>query len=133
MKTTKYINGLFVNNFIDSKVLFVTRFRALANIGIIRFTDSTKAYALIMENFAKEITEVYQYSSFDYAENKTLFNVTIFVLKYNRIVEVGFDYVEILYKSNHYDWAGNLLAQLAQCKIAERTKVIGFARSEIWN
>ena len=24
MKTTKYINGLFVNNFIDSKVLFVT-------------------------------------------------------------------------------------------------------------
>ena len=86
-----------------------------------------------MENFAKEITEVYQYSSFDYGENKTLFNVTIFVLTNNRIVEVGFDYVEILYKSNHYDWAGNLLAQLAQCKIAERTKVIGFARSEIWN
>jgi len=133
MKTIKYTNGLFVNNFIDPKVLFVTRFKSLANIGMIRFTDSTKAYAVIMEKFSNEITEVYQYNSFDYYENKTLFYVTIFVLKNKRIVEIGFDYTEILYTNNHYSWANALLSDLANCRMEERTKVMGFARSEVMN
>ena len=132
MKTT-YTNGLFVNNFIDSNVLFVTRFKALANIGIIRFTDPSKAYAMIVERFSNEITEVYQHSAFDYHEGKALFNVTILVLKNKRIIEIGCDYTVILYSGNHCIWAHALLADLANCRIEERAKVMGFARTEVMN
>ncbi|HUS02250.1 MAG TPA: hypothetical protein VMY77_11015 [Chitinophagaceae bacterium] len=126
----KNVNGLFVNNYIDSKVFFVSRFKALANISFIRDVDVTKAYAFIMENFAAEVVEVYQYSSFDYAENKALFIMTIFVLRDNRMIELGYDYAEVLFTNDHYSWANELLASLSNCRMAERTKVMGFVRPE---
>lgn len=132
MRTT-YRNGLFVNSFIDSKALFVTRFKRLANIGIIRYTDSTKAYAMIMEKFSGEIEEAYHYSSFSYDENRALFYATIFVLKDKKIVEIGFDYTVLLYTSKHYSWATTLLEDLANCRVEERTKILGFARPEVMN
>lgn len=126
----RYVDGLFVNNYIDSKVFFVSRFKTLANISFIRDIDVTKAYALIMENFAADVTEVYQYSSFDYAENKALFIMTIFVLRDGRVIELGYDYAEVLFTNDHYGWANDLLANLANCRMAERTKVMGFIRPE---
>jgi hypothetical protein len=126
----RYVNGLFVNNYIDSKVFFVSRFKTLANISFIRDIDVTKAYALIMESFGADVTEVYQYSSFDYAENKVLFMMTIFVLRDKRIIELGYDYAEVLFTNDHYSWANDLLASLSDCRMAERTKVMGFIRPE---
>lgn len=126
----RYVNGLFVNNYIDSKVFFVSRFKTLANISFIRDIDVTKAYALIMENFAAEVVGVYQYSSFDYTENKALFIMTVFVLTDNRMIELGYDYAEVLFTNDHYSWANDLLASLANCRMAERTKVMGFVRPE---
>ena len=126
----RYVNGLFVNNYIDSKVFFVSRFKTLANISFIRDIDATKAYALIMETFAGELLDVYQYSSFDYAENKALFNMTIFVLKDRRMIELGDGYAEVLFTDSHYTWANEVLTGLANCRIAERTRVMGFVRPE---
>ena len=126
------INGLFKSNFIDSQVLFAAKFNVLGNISFIKHIDTSKAYTLIMENFGNEIKAVHQYNTFDYTENKALFNVTIFVLKNERIVEIGYDYAEIFYSDKHYNWANALLTDLANCKV-DRTKVIGFARSEVMN
>lgn len=126
----RYVNGLFVNNYIDSKVFFMSRFKTLANISFIRDIDITKAYAIIMENFSDEVIDVYQYSSFDYAENKALFIVTIFVLRDKRMIELGYDYAEVLFTNDHYRWSNDLLASLANCRMAERTKVVGFVRPE---
>jgi hypothetical protein len=127
------INSLFENNFIDPKVLFATRFKALANISLIKHIDTSKAYAMIMENFRNEITAVHQFNTFDYNEKKVLFNLTIFVLKNKRIIELGYDYAQILYTGNHYKWADALLSNLANFKVTERTKVIGFVNSELMN
>ena len=80
------IDSLFENNFIDSKVLFATRFRALANISLVRPINASEAYAMIVKNFAGEITAVYQYNTFDHDQKKALFNMTIFVLKNKRII-----------------------------------------------
>jgi hypothetical protein len=130
-RKVKYVNGLFMNNYVDARVLFMTRFKRLANITFIRDIDASKAYAMIMDRFASEITEVYQHSSFDYGENKALFNMTIFVLTGNRIVEVGCDYAEVFFTSDQYNWATGLLADLSSCRMAERTKVMGFVRPEV--
>ena len=126
----RYVNGLFVNYYIDSKVFFVSRFKTLPSITLIKDIDVTKAYAMIMDSFAGEVIEVYQYSSFDYTENKALFNMTIFVLTGNRMIELGYDYAEVLFTNDHYSWANALLASLANCRMAERTKVLGFVRPE---
>jgi len=127
------INCLFENNFIDSKVLFATRFKALANISLIKHIDTSKAYALVMENFGNEITAIHQFNTFDYDEKKVMFNLTIFVLKNKRIIELGYDYAEILYTGNHYKWANALLSNLADFRVTDRIKVIGFVNSELMN
>jgi hypothetical protein len=127
------VNSLFTNNFIDSKVLFATRFNALANISLIQHIDTSRAYTLVMEKFGNEMTAVHQYSTFDYNKNKALFNVTIFVLRNKRIIELGYDYAEILYTGKDYNWANALLSDLANFRATERTKVIGFVNSEVMN
>lgn len=124
---------LIRNNFIDSQVLFATKFNALANVSLIKEIDPTKAYAVVKKNFANEVKAVYQYDTFDYNENEALFNVTIFVLKNEKVIEIGSDYAVLLYTLDGYTWANNLLAEFAACRIAARTKVIGFANVQAMN
>src|SRR5664279_4574504 len=96
------IDVLIRNNFIDTQVLFVTKFNALANVSVMKEIDSTKAYAFVTKKFANEITAVYQYNTFDYTKNKVLFTVTIFVLRNGRIIELGYDYAVLLYIGKDY-------------------------------
>ena len=100
---------------------------------LIRHIDTSKAYELIIETFGKEIPAVHQFNTFDYNEKKALFNLTIFVLKNKRIIELGYDYAEILYTGKHCKWADDLLSSLANFRVTERTKVIGFVNSELMN
>ncbi len=127
------INVLIRNNFIDSQVLFATKFKALANVSLMKEIDSTKAYAFVKKKFDNEITAIYQYNTFDYSESKALFNVTIFVLSDERIIELGYDYAVVLYTGRNYSWTTNLLAELANYRVAARTTVIGFANAEAMN
>lgn len=127
------IDVLIRNNFIDTQVLFATKFNALANVSVMKEVDSTKAYAFVTKKFANEITAVYQYNTFDYTKNKALFTVTIFVMRNERIIELGYDYAVLLYTGKDYPWANNLLAELVACRVAERTKVIGFANQQVMN
>ena len=124
------INSLFENNFIDSRVLFATRFNTLANISLIKHIDSARAYMMILEKFKNEITTVHQYNTFDYNESKVLFNMTIFVLRNKRIIELGYDYAEILFTAKDYNWADALLSDLADFRVIDRRKVMGFVNSE---
>ena len=124
------INSLFENNFIDSRVLFATGFNTLANISLIKHIDTTRAYMMILEKFKNEITTVHQYNTFDYNESKVLFNMTIFVLRNKRIIELGHDYAEILFTGKDYNWADALLSDLADFRVTDRRKVMGFVNSE---
>ena len=126
-------NNLFGSNFIDPKVLFAIRFKALANISLITQIDASKAYALVKENFGNEITAVHQYNTFDYKENQVFFIFTIFVLRNKRIIALGNDYAEILYTGKDYNWANALLSDLANFRVVNRIKVMGFANTEAMN
>ena len=127
------INGLFTNNFINSHVLFATNFNTLADICLIKYIDISKAYALIMEGFGNDIVAIHRYNTFDYNESKVMFNMTIFVFRNERIIELGYDYAEILYTGKDYTWANALLGDLANFRVEDRTKVIGFVNSEVLN
>ena len=85
---------------------------------------------MILEKFKNEITTVHQYNTFDYNESKVLFNMTIFVLRNKRIIELGYDYAEILFTAKDYNWADALLSDLADFRVIDRRKVMGFVNSE---
>jgi hypothetical protein len=134
-KKTRYVAGLFMNNFIDSRVLFVTRFRRLPSVGVITQIDVTQAYAFINEKMSDQIIDVHQANMFDHNEGKTYFNMTILELRNNRMIELGNGYVEVMYTNAHYEWAKVLLEDLAAFKVEtgvveeKAPTVIGFARA----
>ncbi len=131
----KVVNGLFVNNYLDAKVLFVARCACVPSIGVITQIDATQAYAFIKEKLDSEVVHVHQVNVYDHDEGSTFFNVTILELNSNRMVEIGNGYVEVLYTQQHYEWAMSLLKELAICRVeiqeaVDKTPtVIGFARA----
>jgi len=135
----KYNIGLFVNNFIDSKVLFVNRFGMVPSLGVITEIDSTRAYQLIRDEMGDAITNVHQLNVYDFNTDSAGFQLTILELTSNRIIEIGVNYVEILYAGQDYDWAKLLLKRLATCRTApaiteeKAPTIVGFARNAAMN
>lgn len=134
-RRTRYVAGLFTNNFIDSSVLFVTRFKTLPSVSAITQIDVTKAYAFITEKLKDQITCLYQANMFDHNEGKTYFNMSIIELKNKRIIELGTGYVEVIYTNAYYDWVQVLLSELAMFRIETKAVeekapiIVGFARA----
>lgn len=134
-----YTSGIFVNNFIESRTFFATRFNMLPNVAVITEIDATKAYALITEKLGGDIVDLFQANMFDYDESRMYFTMTIIVLANNRMIEIGNGYVEVLYASGDYRFAEHLIQELANCRIVETVEVartptiIGFARNAEMN
>ncbi len=134
-----YTNGIFVNSFIDSRMLFAMRFNKLPNVAVITQVDATQAYALITEKLNTDVVDIFQTNMFDYEESRMSFTMTILVLANSRMIEIGNGYVEVMYASSDYAFAQNLLQELATCRIVETVEVvksptiIGFARNAAMN
>jgi hypothetical protein len=128
--------GLFINNYVDGKALFVARYGKLPSIGVITHVDATAAFALVNDSLAAEVVDIHQLNMYDHDEARACFSVTILELTGVRMIEIGNGYVELLHTSTHYAWAMQLLQNLAECKIdtepveeARAPTIIGFARA----
>jgi hypothetical protein len=134
-KRTKAVPGLFVNNFIDSKVLFLQRFKEVPSVGVVTHIDSTRAYAFLSERLGQQVVNVHQLNMFDHNEQDCYFTMTIFELANKRMIELGNGYAEVLYTRHQYEWAMALLKDLATCKVeieaveVKAPTVVGFARA----
>ena len=111
----------------------------MPSLAVITQTDSTKAYALIAAKLGNEILDTHQLIMYDHAEANTYFTMTVFELTNNRMIEIGANYVEVMYTKEDYAWAVDLVKELATCKaeaeaVEEKTPtVVGFARSAQMN
>jgi len=134
-KKWKYTQGLFTNNFIDSKVMFVTRFGALPNVSVITQIDITSAYEFITSRLGEQVRNVYQANMFDHNAGESFFQVTIIELTNKRLLELGPGYVEVLHNGAHFEWAKLLLLDLAAFKLETNVveekapTIVGFARA----
>ena len=127
------LNGLFNGHFVDVKMFYALRCNAVPCISFIGELDVTKAFAFIKERYQQQVEDIYQHAYFDHEENKMLFNNTIFVFKYQRIVELGSNYCQVLHTNKQYGWANELIKDLSQFRLVaapvkEATRIIGFAR-----
>lgn len=134
-RKTKFVTGLVVNNFIDSKVLFLTRFYKVPSVTVLTQIHVADVYAFITEKMRNEIVDIHQANMFDHNAGKCYFNVTIVELSNTRMIELGNDYVEVLYTNPHFGWATSVVREFASFKIetdmveTKAPTVIGFARA----
>ena len=123
---------LFSGHYAESKVMYVQLFDEIPNIGFIGELDMTKAFELVNTRCRRDIVHVYQHTYFDYDAGSMVFNNTVFVLRYNRMVELASGYCQVLFSGDQYSWATGLVSELAVCRIVpepvKETRIIGFAR-----
>jgi hypothetical protein len=126
---------LFNGHYIDVKTFYVLRFNAIPCVTFIGDMDITKVFAYMNENFKADRVSTYQHSYFDHNDQNVYFNNTVIVLKNKRMIELADNYCQVLHTANDYEWARQLVKDLAQfgmekniAPVFRHTHVIGFAK-----
>ncbi len=132
------VQGLFGDHYVDVKVLYVSEFRKVPAVAFIGELDITAAFTYLRERLGTETKRLLQHSFYDHAEQKMFFNNSIFILDNYRMIEVAGNYCQVLHAGNDYDWAADILKNLAQFRMHSLTAegpatVIGFARQTTLN
>ena len=132
------IQALFSDHFIEVKTFYVVRFDRVPCITFIGELDITAALAFIRQKFEAETIGVFQHSYFDHEERKMFFNNTVLVLSGNKLIEVAGNYCQVLHTDHQYEWAFELVKELAKFRVAALAEevpatVIGFARQTTLN
>ena len=126
------LNSLFNGHYVDVKVLYALTHDKIPVVSFIGELDITKTFAYINDAYKKNIVTVYQHSYFDHAEQKMLFNNTIFILNNFRMIEVANNYCQLFHTSKQYGWAKDLVKELSVFRLVaepvKENRVIGFAR-----
>lgn len=123
-------SSIFNNHYVDARALYLCNYNRVPCVTYIIKLDVNKALEYINQHLGIEVTDIYRQSEFSVEEGKSFFNLMIMVLKDQRILEFGTDYLAILHNSADFAWANNLLRQLAEFRIVEEAneRVIGFVR-----
>ena len=124
-------NFLFNGQYIDPKGLFLSKFHEIPSLAYVTDIDADKAYVLIRTLMSGEIDKTYQHSSYNHENGKVEFNVTYLLLRNDRLLEIGGNYVTVFYTNGDYPWAENLLYEIAKFRTetAATASRIGFATS----
>ncbi len=101
----------------------------MCNLSFIDDLDASAAHKFLMERLRSEFVEIYQHSYYERASGELLFNNTIYVLKEKRMIEMGSNYCQVLFRPGQHQWLRELMASLAEFKINvyRHEPVIGFA------
>ena len=94
--------------------------------------DTSKAYRYVQDNYAGDVTGIYQHNYFDHDKKEIFFNNTLFVFKDKRLIELGNNYCHVLHTNKQWSWESKVIRELAAFRVATASaddKVIGFARS----
>ena len=126
------LNSLFYGHYIDPKVLYAMLYREIPNVVFVSNIDSSKAFAHVDLLFKIDTIRTYQHYFFDHEKKGLYFNNTIFILKNERIIELGSEFAHVLHGPGDWRWAEKLIRELAAFRKEEEKArtVIGFARSE---
>lgn len=127
--------GLFSGHYVDVKALYAAEFNKIPCLTFIGDIDIIKAFAFVNEAYKADIKTTYQHAYFNHDDKCVYFNNTIFVLSFERVIEIANNYCQLLHTPNQYNWAKTLANDLAQFRIVpdnatsfKHTHVVGFAR-----
>jgi len=128
---------LFNGHVIDIRAFYMLEFDKVPCVNFIGDIDVTNAYKHIRERYSAMIINIYQHCYYDYNEQKSFFNNTIFLMKDERMIELGPNYCHLLHNANDYAWADTLIRELCLFRVIKESpasvQVIGFARPPVMN
>ncbi len=123
-------NWLFNGQYIDGKGLYLYLYNRVPCVAVIAGINVTEAYAYLMHRYAAEVKEALQHCEYNYEAAELQFNISFVVLGDKKIVEVGADYVLLMFGPGEYAWADEVLKALAQYRVeAYKPQPIGFGQS----
>jgi hypothetical protein len=125
--------GLFNGHYIDVKVLYVMEFDKIPCLAFIGEIDTSRALAYINAKFATDLISTFQHNFFDHTQDALFFNNTIIVLDGQRMIELGNNYVQILYRPGDFSWADALVKEMVEFKTVQPETSIGFTRQTTMN
>lgn len=111
---------IFENNYIEVKAFYMQEYNRAPCISFINNMDVSKAYEYINNGNAGGVLAVYQRNYYNWQQKQLEFSATVFKLENKVLVELGYDYAEILFGTNNYVYANNLVEQLANYKAPEK-------------
>ena len=113
-------NGIFQHNFLDSKAFFVYCYQQPPCISWVDQVDTAKILAYIKKEYASAIKGIYQYSKYNKKKKASEFHRTIVLLADNCMLEMAYEYCEILHTHTDYALADALLKELSRFRKKEK-------------
>lgn len=128
-KEVRDMQAIFNGHFVDVKAFYAWQFNRIPCVHFIGELNTSRAFEHINERYQYQVQAVYQHAWYNHAEQRSLFNNSIFVLQNDRMIELGPDYAMVLFAPTQYTWANQVIADLAIFRAsAPQVRVMGFAR-----
>ena len=113
-------NGIFNNNFLDSKAFFMYCYQRPPCIAWVEQADNEKILEYVKKEYGDAIKGIYQYSKYDRKKKSPEFYRSIVLLEDNFMLEMAYEYCQILHLHEDYTKAHALLRELSRFKKREK-------------
>jgi hypothetical protein len=113
-------NGIFEREFLDSKTFFMYCYQQPPSMSWVTQIDMGKVLKYLKKEYATAIKDIYQYAEYNRKRRRVEFERTIIVMKDNFMVELRFDYCQILHIYEDYPRVSKLLTEVARFKKREK-------------
>ncbi|MDP4261628.1 MAG: AAA family ATPase [Bacteroidota bacterium] len=113
-------NNVFVDSFLDAKILYLYSFNLLPSINYIGQIDGEKAFVSIREKFAGHIKNIHRTRWYKKKKKRFEFDKTIIIMDNNCVLELDNDYCEILHDGKQPDFVEAVSAIAIQFKERQR-------------
>lgn len=115
-KEKRAIASLFNGSYADSRALFMYLVGEVPSVSFIKGINVNDAVECIRKDYALNIIDWYQYTAWNFNNNELEFNIAIYLMKNNIMIEFGNDYAEILFPRKMWAEAKDLATLLASYK-----------------
>jgi len=113
-------NNVFVNSFLDAKILYLYSFNLLPSINYIGLIDGEKAFMAIKEKFAVKIKDIHQTKWYKKKIKRFEFDKTIIIMDNNCVLELDDNYCEILHDGQQPELVDAITAIALQFRERQR-------------
>jgi hypothetical protein len=112
----------FETNYLEVKQFYWREFGVVPCISYMNDLDGSAVFKYLDSGSAGSVRAIYQRNYFNWERKEQEFSTTIFKFDHELMIELGDEYVEVLYHPDSYAVANSLLHQLTQFKAPAKEK-----------
>ncbi|MDO6434174.1 AAA family ATPase [Flavitalea sp. BT771] len=113
-------SNIFDRSFLDSKTLFMFCYQQPPCMTWVSQIDMDKVLAYVKKVYAPAAGDIYQYSEWNTKKRRLEVYRTMILLEGSYMIEIAFDYCQVLYTYGDHDKAKQLLREVSRFKRREK-------------